>query len=274
VHSGFVDLRTVPSVIGLSIGEAKGRLAALGLEVRLAPGTPAPSPNAEGTVQAQSPDGGASIDADSVVTLTVHSPWVPPPTAVPLPTRVPPTPVPPPPTNTPVPPPPAGGRCHIQEFPGRGAVNILFRQQAPGGQVIVYVYSIPPNAEAAIRQQMTGLGLALAGRYSSYQAAMNAAHSICASVTGGGPPPPPTPAGPPQCPGPNAPAIFTLFDPPPYAGRSTVCRDNSGKLWINVSNNVRPVTSIQQGAKDPNSECWWGTKVVTPAHTYEGTLCR
>jgi len=87
-------------------------------------------------------------------------------------------------------------------------------------------------------------------------------------------PAPPTPATPPQCPGPGAPAVYALIDPPPYAGKSIVCQDGGGKLWINVANRVRSVTSIQLGTKDPNSECWWGSSVVTPEHTYQGNLCR
>jgi hypothetical protein len=88
-------------------------------------------------------------------------------------------------------------------------------------------------------------------------------------------PVPPPPAGPPQCPGPGAPRIYDLWNPPPYPGLGgTVCRDGGGRMWINVSNNVYPVNGIQAGPKDPNNECWLETKVVTPGHTYGGTLCR
>jgi beta-lactam-binding protein with PASTA domain len=353
VHSGFVDLRTVPSVIGLSTGEAKQRLAAVGLEVRLAPGPPAPSPGAENTVQMQSPDGGASVSSDSVVTLTVHSPWVPPPRAVPPPppTAVPPIAVPTAVSGT------GGGLLPLPDLrcpeyvilrsssdlcignnpnaPPVGSRLPLDRQKSgynhsPGAvQYGRYsfecYYRIEPYSKNFMfirweHGQYQGPGYPVpcqdrreggrfGGNYSFYspthhvEAMLNGncfnaqeneatARSLirqtepfarpCAGAVVQPPtpvPPPPTntpvpPAAPPQCPGPNAPAIFTLIDPPPYAGRSAVCRDAGDNLWINVANNVRPVTSIQQGTKDPNSECWWGTSVVTPVHTYQGTLCR
>jgi hypothetical protein len=91
------------------------------------------------------------------------------------------------------------------------------------------------------------------------------------------PPPTPTPTplpGPPACPGPTVTVIYELRDPPPYAGRSTVCRDGAGKMWINVSNRIHPVTAIEAGTKDPNHPCWWDTRVVTPDRTYKGNLCR
>ena len=106
------------------------------------------------------------------------------------------------------------------------------------------------------------------------------------SCTGGvvqpPPPPPPSPTNtpvppppePPACPGPQAQAVADLWNPPPYGGKGgLVCRDGSGDLWINVANLVHPVLEIRTGEKDPNSQCWWGTEVVTPHHTYGGTLC-
>lgn len=80
--------------------------------------------------------------------------------------------------------------------------------------------------------------------------------------------------GPPACPGPQVQAIADLWNPPPYTGKGgLVCRDNAGSLWINVANTVYPVTSIQRGQKNPDSQCWWNSKVATPDHTYEGNLC-
>lgn len=350
VHSGFVDLRTVPSVIGLSSGEAKRRLAALGLEVRLAPGTPAPSPNAEGTVQSQSPNQGSSVSTDSVVTLTIHSPWVPPPTAVPPP----PTAVPPPvfPTvvtgagggELPLPDlrcpdfvtlsfsrdlciydpslrPPAGARLPLdrqrsghEEGSSREWGTYVFRCYYSFGNHYTEFISIWWSHSGSPRSQYSGCGGREGERFGGTYGFFSPTHIVEAKLNGNcfdareyeavarslirqtepfaksctgavvqppAPMPPtptntpvPPPAVPPACPGPGAPAIYTLFDPPPYAGRSTVCRDGSGKMWINISNNVYPVTGIQQGSKDPNSECWWGSTVVIPGRTLGGTLCR
>ena len=87
VHSGFVDVRAVPALAGLSVGEARQRLASQGLAVALAPGAPASVPGEEGRVQAQSPGAGSSVSAGAVVTLSVHGPYVAPPTVTPTPVR-------------------------------------------------------------------------------------------------------------------------------------------------------------------------------------------
>jgi len=44
-------------------------------------------------------------------------------------------------------------------------------------------------------------------------------------------------------------------------------------MWINIANNIYQVTSIRTGTADPSTGCFAATGVVTPAHTYEGTLC-
>ncbi|MCU0290516.1 MAG: PASTA domain-containing protein [Thermoanaerobaculaceae bacterium] len=83
------------------------------------------------------------------------------------------------------------------------------------------------------------------------------------------------PPAPPACPGPAVTVVFDLWNPPPYSGLGAiVCRDGAGGTWINVANNVYPVTAIQTGPQDPSSGCYTGTRVVTPVHAYEGTLCR
>jgi beta-lactam-binding protein with PASTA domain len=445
VHSGFVDLRTVPPLVGLSVGDARQRLASLGLGVELAPGAPASAPGAEGTVQEQSPAGGSSVGAGAVVTLSIHGPYVAPPPMVPAPIggtvtgeqpplhcpqslmrqaipginfcpnmwwtlvpgsgqvgsgrwggsfscsyHVPNAPpgqggqlcaqpdrfidvrwiaagatdvdprahtdfciedsfynahavnserfrrgeepimtpshwklysrtrkvrvelyhigwdeqaslalaremigqaepfaapcagavIPaatPAPQATPTPWPQPAGSCFIQEYPGRGEVNLLFEQPAQGGLVILHLLSVPAGADAPISQQMTGIGARLVGSYQSYQEARGAADSICAGLTGGGggPPPAPTPPpAPPACPGPYVTVVYELWNPPPYPGLGgVICRDGAGAMWINVNNNVHPVTAIQAGAQDPASGCWPGTGVVTPVHTYGGILC-
>lgn len=101
----------------------------------------------------------------------------------------------------------------------------------------------------------------------------------------GGPPPAPAPTpipavgapppSPPACPGPGVTVVYDLWNPPPYGGLGgMVCRDSSGGQWVNIANNVYPVTAVQTGTRDPSSGCWTGSRVVTPHHTYEGILCR
>jgi len=365
VHSGFVDLRTVPALVGLSSGEAKRRLAALGLEVRLAPGSPAPAPNATGTVQEQSLAPGSSVSADTVVTLSIHSPWVPPPTPVPPPpTAVPPTAVPTVVTRTrqgelPLPnlqcpsfvtlrsnsdlcvgnnpnPPSVGSQLPLDR--ARSGYKRSTSSEQYGRPSFECYYRIEPYSKNFLFIRWThvdyqGMGPMMScesrteggrfgGNYSFYsrnhwvEAMLNGncfnaqeneaisrrlikqTEPFAKSCSGAGQPPPtwapppptntrvppppptntpvpPTPAGPPQCPGPSAPRIYDLWNAPPYPGLGgIVCRDGSGRMWINVSNNVYPVDRIQPGPKDPNSECWWETAVVTPRHTYGGTLCR
>ncbi len=112
-----------------------------------------------------------------------------------------------------------------------------------------------------------------------------------AQTCSGSPPPSPTPApvfqfptpvptpvpppGPPACPGPTVTVIYELWNPPPYGGPGgIVCQDAAGRSWFNSGSNVYPVTGIQTGPQDPTSGCFTGSKVVTPNHTYEATLCR
>jgi len=348
VHSGFVDLRTVPGLIGLALGEARQRLASLGLGAELAPGSPAPSPEAEGTVQQQSPPAGATIDAGAVVTLAIHGPYLPPATPVPPP-------VPPPPTGAP----PADEQpllscpqtLYKHAVPGINACANMWWTLAPGsGQVrgtglrcvvecsyhvpnaspicavpdrFIEVHWVPAGATggegraqgdyctedsyydsyAANSERMRRgeepmmipshwklfsrtrkvrvelyeegwdeqLGLALA-REMIGQVEPFAAPCVGAAIPAATPLPPPAP---PACPGPAVTVVYDLWNPPPYGGLGgVICEDAAGALWLNIANNIYPVTAIQAGAQDPASGCWPGTGVVTPVHTYGGTLCR
>ena len=123
------------------------------------------------------------------------------------------------------------------------------------------------SREAAWTSALTGLirGIEEVSR-------AQAAASTGSTTTGAGTPQP-EPDLPPACPGPEASTVYMLVDPPPYSGRSPVCRGRGG-VWINVANTIRPVSSIQLGTKARDSECWPGSKVVTPVHTYEGNLCK
>jgi hypothetical protein len=87
-------------------------------------------------------------------------------------------------------------------------------------------------------------------------------------------PAPTQPPAPPTCPGPAVTVVYDLWNPPPYGGLGgIVCRDGAGGMWINIANNIYQVNSIRTGARDPSTGCFAATGVVTPVHTYEGTLC-
>ena len=85
IHSAFVALRTVPSVVGLAGEAARQQLTAVGLEVQTVAGSPARSPEAAGTVAEQSPAAGSSVSAGTVVRLSIYAPYlVVPPTPEPV----------------------------------------------------------------------------------------------------------------------------------------------------------------------------------------------
>ncbi|MEW6338536.1 MAG: PASTA domain-containing protein [Acidobacteriota bacterium] len=82
------------------------------------------------------------------------------------------------------------------------------------------------------------------------------------------------PPSPPACPGPAVTVIYDLWNPPPYGGLGgVVCRDGAGGMYINIANNIYRVNSIRTGTPDPSTGCFVDTGVVTPHHTYGGTLC-
>jgi hypothetical protein len=68
---------SVPKVVGLALAVAKKLLAEAGLKVRLAPGSPAASPEASGAVEEQSPAAGSRVERNAEVRLVVHSPYLP-----------------------------------------------------------------------------------------------------------------------------------------------------------------------------------------------------
>jgi hypothetical protein len=149
---------------------------------------------------------------------------------------------------------------------------MVFRQQGEANTSLVYVISVPRDAQGGVTQSMAQAQARLVSTHGTYDQAMAAARAICAGSGGERPPPP---AAPPACPGPSVTAIYDLWNPPPYGGLGgTICRDSGGGMWINVSNNIYPVTAIQIGTHDANTGCWYGTEVVTPHHTYGGNLCK
>ena len=355
---------TVPLVVGLALADAKRRLAEAGLKVQLAPGSPAVAPVGTGTVEEQSLASGTQVAAGTVVRLTVHSPYVPPPAAVPSPVGGTPTGEQPdlacPQSLMRQVVPGAINACPNMWWtlaPGSGKAasgrwgssagcryHVPNASQSQGGQwcaapvkfidvrwIASGATDVEPRAHADFCKEdgfvngsaadterlrrgeepmLTPNHWKLYSRtrkvrvefYTSgwdEQMGLALARGLIGHVepyaepcSGGGTPgPPPTPApvfqvptpiptatpapSPPACPGPGVTAVFDLWNPPPYGGLGAIiCRDASGGTWINVSNNVYPVTGIQTGTQDPASGCFAGTRVVTPAHTYEGILCR
>jgi hypothetical protein len=67
-------------------------------------------------------------------------------------------------------------------------------------------------------------------------------------------------------------ALYTLIDPPPYAGRSTICQGPSGDIWIQVGG-MHKVLGITEGTYDPETGCSYDSSVVTESATYGGALC-
>jgi hypothetical protein len=132
------------------------------------------------------------------------------------------------------------------------------------------------SREAAWTSALTGI-IRGVEQVSRTQSTGGTTASTRSSTTGGGSPPPPPPPPPreevpPPCPGPETPVAYILQNPPPYGGGMAVCQGRGG-TWIFAAT-VRRVTNIQFGTKARDSECWIGTKVVTPVHTYEGNLCK
>jgi hypothetical protein len=76
VHSGFVELRKVPDVVGLSAAEAKRRMSAMGLSALMKAGGAPTSRERAGTVERQNPDPGAAVASGSEVSLFIQGPFV------------------------------------------------------------------------------------------------------------------------------------------------------------------------------------------------------
>jgi hypothetical protein len=66
--------------------------------------------------------------------------------------------------------------------------------------------------------------------------------------------------------------LYTLIDPPPYSGTSTICQSSTGGIWIQVGA-MHEVLQIIEGEYDPETGCSWGSGVVTEGATYGGALC-
>ncbi len=76
-----------------------------------------------------------------------------------------------------------------------------------------------------------------------------------------------------SCPGPGMTVIHKLVNPPPYTGYSVICRDSSGKLWMQGAN-AAPVTSIVKEQWNNQTGCYDRSRVVTPSGTLAGRLCK
>ncbi len=322
---------TVPNVAGLTLADAKRRLTGAGLTVQLAPGSPARSAADTGKVETQSVTAGTRVATGTPVRLTVHSPYVPPPSdaragtgdassltgkpAIQCPAEVS--------LARPRDSLPAGTRVPL--LPARSG----WTYRAPNGLYESFEcwYGLGSLSDKLLEISFTqkGLGHWVAGcgnqdstsllgtRYLWSRTAMVNARAFAgmnsdlASRTAGdlmrqlephaepcrglGMPTPvpspvpvvqiptpvpaaPPPPAPPACPGPGVTVVYDLWNPPPYSGLGgIVCRDGAGGMWVNISNNVYRVTGLHRGAPDRATGCFTATRVVTPAHTYEGTLC-
>lgn len=76
-----------------------------------------------------------------------------------------------------------------------------------------------------------------------------------------------------SCPGPGMTIIYKLVNPPPYTGYSVICRDGSGKLWMQGAN-AAPITSIVKGKQNSQTGCYDESKVVISSRTIAGRLCK
>lgn len=76
VYASFVDLRTVPNLVGRSVSQAKAWLQRLGLTWQLRPGRPAPAAALAGRIASQQPAQGMQVKVGSPVVLTLYSNFV------------------------------------------------------------------------------------------------------------------------------------------------------------------------------------------------------
>ena len=76
VHSDYVDLRTVPNLVGLSAGNARMTIAAAGLTMVVQPGGQPSTREQARKVERQHPDPGTTIPPGAEVTLFVYAPYV------------------------------------------------------------------------------------------------------------------------------------------------------------------------------------------------------
>ncbi|MHB8881624.1 MAG: PASTA domain-containing protein [Thermodesulfovibrionales bacterium] len=76
VYSNFVDVRRVPDVAGLVVGEAKRRLSDAGLKPVLRPGGQPSSQQQAGTVERQEPSAGTETAPRSEVSIFAYGPYV------------------------------------------------------------------------------------------------------------------------------------------------------------------------------------------------------
>jgi beta-lactam-binding protein with PASTA domain len=76
IHSNYVDVRTVPELVGLTLADARKEIIKIELKMVPKPGEKRPSsPEEEGTVARQSPSAGTSVKIDSVVYLYIYGPY-------------------------------------------------------------------------------------------------------------------------------------------------------------------------------------------------------
>ncbi len=64
-----------------------------------------------------------------------------------------------------------------------------------------------------------------------------------------------------------------MIHPPPFSGRSPICKDSTGTSYLYTASQKHKVLSLTKGTFNKNTGCHDGAKVVTPDRTFEGGLC-
>ncbi|MDD3846396.1 MAG: hypothetical protein PHC90_08545 [Syntrophorhabdaceae bacterium] len=75
-----------------------------------------------------------------------------------------------------------------------------------------------------------------------------------------------------SCPGPGMTVVHKFVNPPPYTGALVICRDGTGKLWLQGAN-AAPIASLTRGKLNRQTGCYDGSKIGVPGRTIDGRLC-
>ncbi|MDZ7759096.1 MAG: hypothetical protein U5L00_02420 [Desulfovermiculus sp.] len=67
--------------------------------------------------------------------------------------------------------------------------------------------------------------------------------------------------------------LYSLIDPPPYSGISSICRDTSNRIWLQTGGGMEVIKQIVKGSNNSQTGCYDGSRVVTKSRTYDGRLC-
>lgn len=78
--------------------------------------------------------------------------------------------------------------------------------------------------------------------------------------------------GPPSCEDPSVKVMHILVDPPPYTGRSKICRDEAGVLWLQINYRVYRIISLSKSEKKVDN-CYSSATVKIADRELQGSLC-